>query len=109
MADGSVESKADDQRALMARALEEIKRLRKENAKLSARDSIAVVGIGCRFPGLSDGIEKFWDLLDQGRSGIVDVPEDRWDKHTLVDPDPQAPGKIVSARGGYLKDGLAFD
>ena len=109
MADGSVESKADDQRALMARALEEIKRLRKENAKLSARDSIAVVGIGCRFPGLSDGIEKFWGLLDQGRSGIVDVPEDRWDKHTLVDPDPQAPGKIVSARGGYLTDALAFD
>jgi len=40
-------------------------------------DAIAIVGIGCRFPG-ADGPDAFWELLAQGLSAIREVPEGRW-------------------------------
>ncbi|MGZ5026942.1 MAG: beta-ketoacyl synthase N-terminal-like domain-containing protein, partial [Methylobacter sp.] len=40
-------------------------------------DAIAIVGIGCRFPG-ADGPDAYWELLAQGLSAIREVPEERW-------------------------------
>jgi len=99
------------QQDLMTRALAEIKRLRRENDKFRRRreEPIAVVGMGCRFPGGADNVEKFWSLLEEGYDGISDVPADRWDKSHLVDANPEAPGKTCTARGGFISDGLAFD
>ncbi|MFD6142354.1 beta-ketoacyl synthase N-terminal-like domain-containing protein [Promicromonospora sp. NPDC060271] len=72
-------------------------------------EPIAVVGIGCRFPGGVQGPEAFWDLLVQGRSGVVDVPEDRWDLGSVYDADPGAPGRTYSRHLGALDDVRRFD
>jgi thioester reductase-like protein len=40
-------------------------------------DAIAIVGVGCRFPG-ADGPDAFWTLLSEGLSAIREVPEGRW-------------------------------
>ncbi len=52
-----------------------------ERAKASSAggkdDTIAIVGIGCRFPG-AGGPDAFWELLAQGLSAIREVPEGRW-------------------------------
>jgi len=40
-------------------------------------DSIAIVGMGLRFPG-SNNIDEFWDLLINGKDGIIKVPDERW-------------------------------
>src|SRR4030095_16147400 len=42
-------------------------------------EPIAVIGIGCRFPGAKDP-ESFWQLLSNGIDMIREVPEDRWNK-----------------------------
>src|SRR5207249_2733002 len=64
-------------------------------------DPIAIIGIGCRFPG-AEGPEAFWRLLREGVDAIGEVPPDRWDADAYYDPDPAAPGKLNSRRGGFL-------
>ncbi|WP_394834884.1 phosphopantetheine-binding protein [Pendulispora rubella] len=72
-------------------------------------DPIAVIGMGCRFPGNVHDPASFWSLLQQGKDGITEVPKDRWDIDALYDPDPDAPGKIYSRRGGFLEGADRFD
>jgi acyl transferase domain-containing protein/acyl carrier protein len=71
-------------------------------------EPIAVIGIGCRFPG-AEGPEQFWQLLLSGRDAVTEVPPDRWDVDACYDPDPQAPGKSYSRWGGFLDRVDEFD
>lgn len=48
-------------------------------------EPIAVVGLGCRFPG-ADSPSAFWDLLTSGRDSISSVPVDRWDVSSCKAP-----------------------
>jgi acyl transferase domain-containing protein/acyl carrier protein len=68
------------------------------------REPIAVVGLGCRFPGASNPAE-YWDLLERGRDAIREIPPERWDMDALYDPDPDAPGRMYTRRAGLL-DGI---
>ena len=73
----------------------------------TVEDSVAIIGLGCRFPG-ANGIEEYWDLLREGRDGTIDIPEERWDLDELYDPEPKQ-GKMYVKRGGYLPDIGEFD
>ena len=64
---------------------------------------IAIVGMGCRFPGEAESISKFWEMLCEGRDGISEVPPERWDVRRFYDPDPNKPGKTYTKFGGYLR------
>ncbi|MGD9547405.1 MAG: SDR family NAD(P)-dependent oxidoreductase [Candidatus Krumholzibacteriia bacterium] len=74
----------------------------------SVRSPIAVVGLSCRFPGARDAGE-FWNLLDQGKDAIGQVPPDRWDIDDYYDPDPDSPGRMSSRFGGFIEDIDRFD
>ncbi|MEU5404372.1 polyketide synthase, partial [Streptomyces sp. NPDC005963] len=74
----------------------------------SAREPIAVVGVSCRLPGAQNPV-AFWEMLRDRRSGITDVPANRWDARRLLDRDATAPGKITTTRGGFLDDIAGFD
>ena len=83
-------------------------------AKLDAieyarKEPIAIVGMGCRFPGGADNPEAFWRLLRDGVDGITEVPADRWDIEKYYDPDPDAPGKMSTRQGGFLAQVDAFN
>lgn len=80
-----------------------------ERERSSRTEPIAVVGMGCRFPGGADSPDAFWELLEQGRDAIGPVPPDRWDAEGLFDPDPDAPGRIASRWGGFLSRVDGFD
>lgn len=80
-----------------------------EAAREAAHDPIAVVGMGCRFPGGADDPERFWELLRAGRDAIREVPRDRWDAEAFFDQDPDAPGKIAVRTGGFLDRVDGFD
>jgi phthiocerol/phenolphthiocerol synthesis type-I polyketide synthase D len=72
-------------------------------------EPIAVVGIGCRFPGNVTGPDSFWQLLIDGVDTIGEVPPDRWDADAYYDPDPAATGRMTTKWGGFLTDVDAFD
>lgn len=68
----------------------------------------AIVGYAARFPGAGDA-DEFWELLRQGRDAVSEVPRDRWDADEFFDPDPDAPGKVVTRRAGFVDDVAGFD
>jgi acyl transferase domain-containing protein len=71
-------------------------------ANHAKHESIAIIGMGCRFPGGVDSPEAFWDLLRQGEDAVTDVPTDRWNMDDYYDPNPDRPGKIYTRKGGFL-------
>ncbi|MEU7752997.1 beta-ketoacyl synthase N-terminal-like domain-containing protein, partial [Micromonospora sp. NPDC049171] len=73
-----------------------------------ASEPIAVVGIGCRFPG-ADGPEEFWRLLTEARTAITPIPTDRWDNDRYYHPDPDTPGHTYARHGGFLTNVRGFD
>ncbi len=92
------------------RALIEIRELRAQlKAARQRREApVAIVGMGCRYPG-AQSTGEFWDLLVSGRDAITETPRSRWDADAVYDSDPAAPGKMVSRRGGYLPRIEEFD
>jgi amino acid adenylation domain-containing protein len=76
-------------------------------ASVNADDPIAIVGIGCRFPG-ARGPEAFWRLLRDGVDAVGEVPAGRWERD-LFDPLPGQPGKLYTTRGGFLDEVDTFD
>jgi acyl transferase domain-containing protein len=71
-------------------------------------EPIAIIGIGCRFPGAKTP-EAFWQLLRNGVDAITKVPPDRWDINELYDPELDTPGKINTQWGGFLEQVDRFD
>jgi acyl transferase domain-containing protein/NAD(P)-dependent dehydrogenase (short-subunit alcohol dehydrogenase family)/phosphopantetheinyl transferase len=69
-----------------------------------ASPAVAIVGIGCRFPGGSNSPEQFWDNIVAGRYAIGNVPPSRWDPALFYDPDESVPDKTYSQIGGFLTD-----
>jgi acyl transferase domain-containing protein/acyl carrier protein len=80
-----------------------------EAAGEHSNEPIAVVGMGCRFPGGANSPQAFWDLLNEGRDAIRDVPADRWDKEAFFDADPDTPARMSVRNGGFLDDVAGFD
>ncbi|MEV1026133.1 beta-ketoacyl synthase N-terminal-like domain-containing protein [Streptomyces sp. NPDC050264] len=68
---------------------------------------IAIVGMGCRFPGAS-GVQEFWRLLHDNVDAVTTVPDDRFDVSLHYATEP-APGRTVSRHGGFLDDLYEFD
>jgi myxalamid-type polyketide synthase MxaE and MxaD len=81
-------------------------------ARLEARQGlvvpVAIIGLGCRFPGAANP-QAFWQLLQGGGDAITEVPRDRWDVETFYDPDPAKPGKMSTRWGGFLDRVDGFD
>ncbi|WP_323769813.1 type I polyketide synthase [Antarctobacter sp.] len=69
-------------------------------------ESIAIVGIGCRFPGGAATPGAFWNLLEAGIDATCEVPAERWSIQRFYDPDPATPGKIYTNRGGFLRESI---
>jgi acyl transferase domain-containing protein len=88
-------------------ALEQHEQL--ELAERHAHEPIAVIGMACRFPGGADDPAAFWELLQEGRDAICEVPSDRWDIEAYFDLNPDAPGRISARNGGFLSKIDEFD
>ncbi len=75
----------------------------------SEKEPIAIIGIGCRYPGGVKDPQTFWQLLANGVDAISDIPADRVDVAPLYDPLTGAPGRIASSQGGFLDKLDQFD
>lgn len=96
----------------LKRVMVELQETRARLRGLERRESepIAIVGIGCRYPGGISSSEELWDLVAAGAEAIVPFPADRgWDRERLFDPDPDRPGTSYVRHGGFLEDVAGFD
>jgi acyl transferase domain-containing protein/NADPH:quinone reductase-like Zn-dependent oxidoreductase/acyl carrier protein/short-subunit dehydrogenase len=67
-------------------------------------EPIAVIGMGCRFPGGANNPEEFWRLLAEERNAVSIIPEERWALEDFYDPNPEAAGKCYTRMGHFLSD-----
>ncbi|MCA9717194.1 MAG: alpha/beta fold hydrolase [Myxococcales bacterium] len=93
--------------AVIERLERKVKRL--ERGERRAREPIAIIGMGCRFPGGADSPESFWELLREGRDAITEVPRSRWNVDEFYAPSPGTPGKTYARHGGFIDDVEQFD
>ncbi|QSQ15456.1 type I polyketide synthase [Myxococcus landrumensis] len=82
---------------------------RLEGVERARTEPIAVIGMGCRFPGGASDEASYWKLLRDGVDAVREVPASRWDAARYYDPERGVPGKMYGTRGGYLDDVEHFD
>ncbi|GAB1543988.1 hypothetical protein NUACC21_66640 [Scytonema sp. NUACC21] len=87
--------------------------LKEMQAKLEANEQaktepIAIIGMGCRFPGANDP-EAYWQMLRNGVDAMTEVPSDRWDIDAYYDPNPDTPEKMYVRKAGFLDRVDQFD
>ena len=78
-------------------------------AAFASSEPIAIIGIGCRFPGNISSPEQYWQFLRNGQDAITSIPAERWNADAYFDSDALAPGKMNSLRGGFLSGIDQFD
>ena len=69
---------------------------------------IAIVGLGCRFPGARDPL-GFWELIRSGTVVFRPIPPSRWDHGAFHDPSTRIPDKAYIDRGARDAGGAATD
>ncbi|MCI4065632.1 acyltransferase domain-containing protein [Micromonospora sp. R77] len=93
-------------------ALRDNERLKQRNQRLEqvAHEPVAIIGMGCRFPGGVTNPEQLWQVLTGGVDAVTEFPaRPGWELDTLLDPDPDSRGTTYVAQGGFLHDADQFD
>nr|WP_206797551.1 type I polyketide synthase [Amycolatopsis sp. MtRt-6] len=99
-------------RRYLNRALTDLRQAKARLRELegAGHEPIAIVGMGCRFPGGIQSPEALWRAVTEGADLIGELPADRdWDVHGLYDEDPDRAGRTYAREGGFLRDSLDFD
>ena len=102
---------ATDAKTALKKAYLELSNRRSEIEKLERERSepIAIVGVGCRFPGGADSPAAFWQLLQQATCAVTEIPGERWNAGEFFDPDPATPGKMITRHGAFIDRAYDFD
>ncbi|WP_425587193.1 type I polyketide synthase [Streptomyces sedi] len=81
-----------------------------ERAPALSDEPIAIVGVGCRYPGGATSPDALWRLVDDERHVLSPLPDDRgWDIDGIYDPDPGKAGKSYVRHAAFLDSAGEFD
>ena len=84
--------------------------LRPQLQSAEPNEPIAILGMGCRFPGGVDSPDDLWQLLSEERDPVSEFPTDRgWNLDALFGPDPEAPGATYVRAGSFVDNVGDFD
>src|SRR6476660_2793156 len=84
-------------------------RLKKQQPAASpTAEPIAIIGMACRFAGAPD-LEAYWRLIHESRSGVSEVPPDRWDADAFYDPTGETAGKMSVRWAAFIAGPDQFD
>ena len=72
-------------------------------------DSVAIIGIGCRFPGNANGVSELWKMLMEGTDAVSEVFPERWSVENFYHPARGVIGKSVTRWAGQVEDIDRFD
>jgi acyl transferase domain-containing protein len=97
-------------REYLRRATAELTDSRRQLADVIAGNTepLAIIGMACRYPGAAS-VEDYWQLLRDGRSGVVEVPAARWDVADYYNADRRVPGAVYTRHGAFLSDIAGWD
>ena len=101
-----------DHRAVLGKALLEIKRLQARVKSIEAQqraEPIAVIGMACRFPGGVSTPDALWQYLRAGRNAVQEIPAARWDVDAHFDAVPGKQGKMYTRHGYFIDEIAQFD
>ena len=98
------QSTSESQLTSVKQALLALQAARKKIDALEKQQSepIAIIGVGCRFPGDIHSPEDFWELLLSGKDTIATIPESRWDGPAYYSPNYDDAGKIITTKGSFF-------
>nr|AGZ05272.1 McyE [Nostoc sp. 152] len=96
-----------DYKKLIATTLTKMEAMQARITELETRQSepIAVIGMGCHFPGGINSPDAYWNYCKAGLDAIVEVPQSRWDISKFYAPEP-TPGKMNTRYGGFLQEDI---
>ncbi|MBR9819790.1 MAG: SDR family NAD(P)-dependent oxidoreductase [Rhodobacteraceae bacterium] len=78
-----------------------------EKAQFS--NALAIVGMACRLPGGNETPDDYWQFLLDRKSGIREVPEDRWNVDNFYNENPDGIATATTKWAGFLDDIRGFD
>lgn len=101
----------DNEVSQLKRALLALKemRARLDSVEQARTEPLAIIGMGCRFPGGANSPAAFWKLLMEGVDAISEVPPDRWSADEIYASDFMSPGKANTRWGGFIESVDQFD
>ena len=73
------------------------------------KEPLAIVGLGCRYPGNANSPKQFWEMLCNKVDALTTIPADRWDVNDMYAPEWRRAGKINNKRGGFVDRIDMFD